>query len=55
MMSVDAQVHDYSDKDNVELDESANMMTGAMKKTKARTMLTRWCYGCYHGKDKGDG
>ena len=55
MMSVDAQVHDYSDKDNVEIDESADMMTRAMNKTKARTMLKRWCYGCDHGRDKRDG
>ena len=30
------------------------MMNGAMAKTKARTMLTPWCYLCYNDKDKGD-
>ena len=33
---------------------NADMMNGAMTKTKARTMLTPWCYLCYNDKDKGD-
>ena len=33
---------------------NADMMNGAMAKTKARTMLTPWCYLCYNDKDKGD-
>ena len=33
---------------------SADMMNGALTKTKARTMLTRWRYLCYKDKDTGD-
>ena len=43
------RLQDGSDQGN------ADMMNGAMTKTKARTMLTRWCYGCYNDKNKGDG
>ena len=32
---------------------NADMMNGALTKTKARTMLTRWCYLCYKDKDTG--
>ena len=42
------RLRDGSDQGN------ADMMNGAMTKTKARTMLTRWCYGCYNHQDKGD-
>ena len=34
---------------------NADVMDGAMTKTKAGTMLTRWCYVCHNVKDKGDG
>ena len=34
---------------------NADEMNGAMTKTKATTMLTRWCYGCYNAKNKVDG
>ena len=34
---------------------NADKINGAMTKTKATTMLTRWSYGCYNAKNNVDG
>ena len=44
-----ARLRDDSEQGN------ADTVNGAMTKTKARAMLTRWCYLCYNDKDTGDG
>ena len=50
MMTVDAHARRWLQYGSEQGD--TDMMNGAMLKTEARTMLTRWCYGCYNDKDQ---